>query len=674
MRDEQVSNRRLLGWVWWALFCAPVSLPAAATEAPREANICVYGGTSAGVIAAVQAARMGKNVVLIEPGQHLGGMTSSGLGFVDVGNPQSIGGLTREFFHRVWKHYQTDSAWKWEKRVEIQGQHRPLPPTEETFWLTEPSVASKTFAAMLAEVKVSFVRGERLDRKQGVHKRGPRIVSIVMESGRTFAAKMFIDATYEGDLMAAAGVSYFVGREANRRYGEHMNGIRSMAARAAKLRIDPYQVNGDPQSGLLPRVHPALGGKDFEEDRGVQAYCYRMCLTDIPENRVMVGKPPRYDEVDYELVFRYLTHGGKKDSFIKLSRLPNRKTDANNNGPFSTDYIGMSWGWAEADYATREKIARHHEVWQRGLLWTLQNHPRVPAEIRTYYAPWGLARDEFADHRNWPDQLYVREARRMVSDFVITENIAAAREPQPQDGVGLGSYAFDSHAIKYYVDEASGFVTTDGGLSRPPWPRKPPHPYPISYRSIIPKRTECENLLVPVCLSATHVAYGSIRMEPVFMVLGQSAATAAALAIDQETTLQGLPYPLLRRRLLADHQILAWTNPPAAGDAGALLSANLSILLRHQVITATNYWQEHAVAGAYCDGERVSELLLRAAGKFRPVSSLEDAVRVLNRERVITSVAYWTSGAAPGAHCAGLYVAKLINNLAHRLQALPKPA
>ncbi len=521
-------------------------------------DVVVYGGTSSGVIAAVQAAKMGKSVVLIEQGCHLGGMTSGGLGFVDAGNTAAVGGLTREFFHRVWQHYQTEAAWKWQERVALRGQHAPLASDDQTVWMVEPYVAEKIFEDMLAEAKVTVVRNERLDRKHGVHKLKGRITSIVMESGREFSGRMFLDTTYEGDLMAAAGVSYFVGREANSRYGENMNGIRSMPDRARDLRIDPYQEKGNPRSGLLPRVHPSLGGKDFEEDRGVQAFCYRMCLTDVPANRVMVEKPADYNELDYEIVFRYLENGGKKETFVKLSLLPNRKTDANNNGPFSTDFIGMSWDWAEAGYDERDKIAHAHEKWQRGLLWTVQHHPRVPAEVRAYYAAWGLAKDEFADTGNWPFQLYVREARRMVSDVMVTENMAAAKEALPPDGVGLASYTFDSHAIKYYVDEASGFVTTDGGLRRPPLSHNPPQPYSISYRAIIPKLQECENLLVPVCLSATHVAYGSIRMEPVFMVLGQSAATAAALAIDQNTALQKLDYGLLQRRLLADRQVITW--------------------------------------------------------------------------------------------------------------------
>lgn len=632
-------------------------------------DVVIYGGTSSGCMAAVQAAKMGKSVVLIEPGKHLGGLTGGGLGLVDAGNTDSVGGLAHEFFHRVWQHYENDKAWKWENRHALRGQHAPLRSDAQTMWVMEPSVAEQIFKDMVvaAGAKVEF--GQRLERKKGVHKEGQRILSITMESGRTFAGKMFIDATYEGDLMATAGVSYFVGREANSRYGETMNGIRPMPERATAWRIDPYRVKGKPDSGLLPRVHPGLEGKPFEEDRGVQAYCYRMCLTDVPENRIMVQKPANYDELEYELVFRYIEKGAKPDSFFKLSMLPNRKTDSNNSGSFSTDYIGMSWAWAEADYATRERIASEHEKWQRGLIWTLQNHPRVPPEIRKYYAPWGLPQDEFTDNGNWSPQLYVREARRMVSDLIIAEDMALGLKPPPEDSVGLGSYAFDSHAIKYYVDEASGFVTIDGALIRPPRSPRPPHPYPISYRAMIPKRGECENLLVPVCLSATHVTYGSIRMEPVFMILGQSAATAAALAIDRGTTLQDLPYELLKSRLLADNQVITWSKPKAAAVKPDDLRTDLQVLLDRQVITSTDYWQQHAVTGGRCDGARVSDLLIKAAGKFQPATTVEQAIAILKQQRVVTSPAYWQKNTHANGVLGGANVAQLINSLTHKLAA-----
>ena len=522
-------------------------------------DIVVYGGTCAGVMAAVQATRMGKTVALIVPGLHLGGLTSGGLGFVDVGNPKTIGGLAREYFHRVWKHYQDTAAWKWEKKHEISGQHAPLAPEDQTMWIVEPSIAERLFNEMATEANVMVVRNEWLNRGSGVIKDGKKIVSIAMESGRVFQARMFIDATYEGDLMAASGVSYFVGREPNSRYNETHNGITPMPKPGLLPDIDPYQIKGDPKSGLLPRIHPDSGGEIGEGDSGVQTYNYRMCLTQIPENRVPVGKPADYDEKQYEIVFRFIEAGGLEDGYLKgspdgplkTSHIPNGKTDTNNNGYISTDYVGMSWEYPEADYATRDRIAKAHELWQRGLIWTLQHHPRIPEKVRQIYAPWGLAKDEFTDNGHWPFQLYIREARRMIADCVITENTALGKESAP-DPVGIGSYPIDSHAIKYFVSP-SGFLTRDGGMMV-----GIPAPYGISYRAIIPKRGECENLLVPICASATHAAYGSMRMEPVFMVLGQSAATAASLAIDRNIVLQNVTYNELRERLIADSQIVDW--------------------------------------------------------------------------------------------------------------------
>lgn len=533
---------------------SPTQLPVS------DYDIVVYGGTSSGVIAAVQAARLGKSVALIEPGHHLGGMTSGGLGWVDVGNPQTIGGLAREFFHRAWKHYEDDASWVWEPKRKIKAQHAPLPDDDETIWALEPSVAERLFDQMAEEANVPVFRGERLDRENGVDMRGQTISSITMESGRTFRAKVFIDATYEGDLMAAAGVSYIVGREPNSLYNETINGMTPMPAPGSLPDIDPYQVPGDPQSGLLPRIHPDCGGEIGDGDRGVQAYNYRMCLTQVPENRVPLEKPDGYDERDHEILFRFIEAGGMDSDYfkrrffgtvLKFDLVANKKTDANNNGFVSSDYIGMSWEYPEADYATRARMIAAHERWQKGFLWTLQNHPRIPEKIRQQYAPWGLAKDEFTDNGHWPHQLYIREARRMISDHVVTEHAARGAEVAT-DSVALGSYSMDSHAIKYFVSP-DGYLTRDGGMFH-----KVPKPFGVSYHAVIPKRDECENLLVPVCVSATHAVYGSIRMEPVFMVLGQSVATAASLAIDRSIALQALPYDVLRSRLVTDGQVVEW--------------------------------------------------------------------------------------------------------------------
>jgi len=546
------SSPRLTRWAATRLLGAAIALGPLTAWSAETYDIVVYGGNSGGVMAAVQAARMGKTVALVAPEKHLGGMTSGGLGWVDVGNPKTIGGLGREYFHKVWQHYQDDANWKWEKKRKVPGQHAPLPPDDETMWILEPSVAERLFDQMAAEAKVAVVRSERLNRQSGVKKAGQKIVSIAMESGRIFEAKMYIDATYEGDLMAAAGVSYVVGREANKTHGETINGIRPkpLPGRFPE-NIDPYVVKGSPKSGLLPRMYPEWGGQVGTGDRGVQAYNYRLCMTKNPKNHVPFEKPANYDEKQYELLFRFIEAGGAKNKFMKLDPIQNQKTDTNNNGYISTDYVGMNWEYPEAGYAAREKMEKEHELWIRGLIWTLQNHPRIPEETRNFYSPWGLAKDEFADNGHWPYQLYIREARRLTGDYVVSEKTAMAKE-KPEDSVGLGSYHMDSHAIKLFVSP-EGFVSSEGGMYV-----HIPGPFGISYRSIVPKRGECENLFVPVCSSATHAAYGTIRMEPVFMVLGQSAATAASFAIDLKVAVQELPYSVLREKLLEDKQVLDW--------------------------------------------------------------------------------------------------------------------
>ena len=511
-------------------------------------DVVVYGGTSSGVIAAVQASKMGKSVLLISPGSHLGGMTSSGLGWVDVGNPHTIGGLAREFFHHAWLFYKNPAAWHWESMRPIKGQLMNFP-KEEVMWVVEPHVAEEIFDAMVEKARIPVLFQQRLERKNGVRKVGARIVSIQMESGLAFEGKIFIDATYEGDLMASSGISYVIGRESRQKYGESFNGANTQIRKHIhKKSIDPYVIPGVPESGLLPRIYSLDPQEKGDCDTCIQAYNYRMCLTDVPENRILIAKPDDYDESEYELVFRAIKGGFSHLSFFKLDLLPNRKTDSNNNGLVSTDYIGMNWQYPEADYETRDKIAKAHERWQRGLVWTLQNHPRVPPNIRKFYAPWGLPKDEFIDNDHWPFQLYVREARRMVGSGVVTEHTALGKEPVA-DPVGMSSYELDSHYVKYICHE--GCLTSEGGVYT-----KVPAPFKISYRALIPKKKECENLLVPVCLSASHVGYGSVRMEPIYMILGQSAATAASLCIDHNVAVQDLPYDTLKKRLLDDKQIL----------------------------------------------------------------------------------------------------------------------
>jgi hypothetical protein len=490
-------------------------------------DLVIYGGTAAGLAAAVQAKRMGLTPIVIEPTGRLGGLSSGGLGDTDFGRTSAIGGVSLEFYRRLGLKYGTEGP----------------------VWMFEPKHALDVFLDWVNEHGIEVLYRERLDLANGAEKSSNRIASIRLESGKAILGRMFMDATYEGDLMKAAGVTYATGREANRVYGETYNGIQTACARLNQLPsgIDPYIVKGDPSSGLLPGVNPDAGGEDGESDLLVQAYCYRMCLTDNPDNRIMIGKPADYDEREYELMFRAIEQGQTR--FFKLRMLPNRKTDSNNDNGFSTDYIGNNYRYAEADYAERARIAAAHETYQKGLVWTLQNHPRVPEAVRGFYKEWGLPADEFPDHGHWTPQLYVRESRRMISDSVMNENHIFLRTPV-EDSVGLGSYNMDSHHVQRHVNK-DGYVVNEGdvqiGLGAP---------YPISYRSIVPREAECANLFVPVCLSASHIAYGSIRMEPVFMALGQSAATAAALAIDSNVGVQRLSYAALRSRLLADGQAL----------------------------------------------------------------------------------------------------------------------
>ncbi|GIX05287.1 MAG: xanthan lyase [Planctomycetaceae bacterium] len=537
-------------WLFWLLTGASHVL--AQTTSTARFDVVIYGGTSGGITAAIQTRLMGKTVVLIEPSRHLGGLSAGGLGATDIGNKAAIGGLAREFYRRIGQHYQQPQAWKWQRREEYRSSRQQSGELE--MWTFEPHVAEGVFTRWLQEHQVPVVLGERLDWQRGVRKQGTKIVAITMESGRTFSGSMFIDATYEGDLMAKAGVPYHIGREANSVYGETLNGVQTARAihhQFIKL-VDPFVIPGDRTSGLLPLVQAEPPGEEGQGDHRVQAYCFRLCTTDVPENRRPWPKPEGYDERTYELLLRNFEAGDHRIPWNPVW-MPNRKTDTNNNYAVSTDYIGANYDYPDGDYATRDKIIEQHKRYQMGLMYTLANHPRVPEKVRAEFQRLGLARDEFVDNDNWPHQLYVREARRMISEYVMNQNHCQQRII-PEDPVGLGAYNMDSHHVQRYVTP-EGYVRNEGDI------QVGVSPYKISYRSIRPRKEHVENLLVPVCLSASHIAYGSIRMEPVFMVLGQSAATAACLSLEQGCAVQDLPYPLLRDRLLADRQVLEWTGP-----------------------------------------------------------------------------------------------------------------
>jgi hypothetical protein len=514
-----------------------------------SADIVVYGGTSGGVVSAVTAARLGKSVVLIEPTGFLGGMTTGGLGATDIGNKRCIGGISREFYRRIFKYYQEPNRWTKETRDKYFKGKTVNSQNEDSMWTFEPHVASLVFDQMIKETSVQVVFNERLELNGGVVKSGLSISAIRMESGRVYRAKMYIDASYEGDLMAKSGVSYHVGRESNATYGETINGMqiaKTIHHQFVKP-VDPYRIAGDPNSGLLPNITTMPQGVDGDGDHRVQAYNYRMCTTDVPENMVAWPKPADYDELNYEILLRNFEAGDMRVPWAPIW-MPNRKTDVNNNFAFSTDYLGKNYAYPDADYSKREEIIQDHERYQKGLMWTLANHPRVPESIRAIFQKNGLAKDEFVDNGHWPRQLYVREARRMVSDYVMSEK-NCKRIEDVSDSVGMGAYNMDSHNTQRYVT-SEGLARNEGDV------QIPTKPYPISRRSICPKSNQCDNLLVPVCMSASHIAYGSIRMEPVFMVLGQSASEIASLAIDRKESVQSVPYELLHKRLLEAQQVL----------------------------------------------------------------------------------------------------------------------
>ncbi len=507
------------------LLLSLLALPLAMfAQAVKQVDICVYGGSSAGVMAAYTAKKMNKTVLLIEPGKRLGGLTSGGLGYTDIGNKYAITGLSRDYYRRIGKHYG-----KFEQ------------------WIFEPGVAEQTFHQYIKAAQVDVLYQHRITAAK---KESGRVTEIRLEpsAGGTaqhsvVRAKMFIDCSYEGDLMAKAGISYTVGREANAQYGETYNGVQLRDKHQFPDGIDPYKVPGKPESGLVWGISPAPLEPQGAGDKKVQAYNFRICLTNQPANMIPITQPEDYDPARYELLARVVEKNkpGNLNGILKFDRMPNNKTDINNNGAFSTDMIGMNYDYPEADYATREKIIKAHERYNKGLLYFIGHDPRMPAHLRNEMLKWGYPKDEYKAFGNWSPQLYVREARRMVGAYVMTQANCEGREVV-KDGVGMAAYTMDSHNTQRVVH--NGMVKNEGDVQIGGF-----GPYPIAYRSIIPQAAECGNVLVPVCLSATHIAYGSIRMEPVFMVLAQSAATAASMAIDKKQAVQDVDVTALQEEL-----------------------------------------------------------------------------------------------------------------------------
>jgi len=517
---------------------------------PADApDVVIYGGTPAGIAAALTARRMGATVLLIEPHQWVGGMMANGLGNTDASGVAVIGGIAKEFLKKMLAHYQSPTAWPFEDSSKFKGGQWGA---DGTMRLFEPHVARELFEKMLTEGGVQVLLNLHLDSASPVLLHDGVIRSVRLSNGLIVQGRVFLDCSYEGDLLASAGISHATGREANVTYGEQLNGIQinSAAVHQFPPGIDPYLERGIPTSGLLPGLKSMANRSNGEADPGTQAYNYRLCLTNLPENRRPISRPADYDESRYELLFRlYEAYPTTTPLTFGIDSVPNRKTDSNSCAAFSTDFVGANHTYAQSTWEERENIRAAHRSYQQGLLWTLANHTRIPLPIRTQASTWGLALDEFPETGGWPDQLYIREARRMVGELVMNERHAFGITQAPSP-IARMAYPIDSHHVHRIVT-TDGWVQNEGGVLS-----QIPGGFSVGYAALTPRRSECKNLLVPLCLSASHVAFGSIRMEPHFMMLGQSAAAAAVLAVQGKTPVQDVPYLALKEMLLSQGQVL----------------------------------------------------------------------------------------------------------------------
>jgi hypothetical protein len=509
---------------------------------PVQVDVCIYGATSAGVIAAYTAKKLHQSVLLIDPGKHIGGLTSGGLGFTDIGNKYAVSGLGLDFYRKVGKKYG-----KFES------------------WIFEPHVAKEVFMQYLKSAKVDVALGHTLESVRSEFGYIKELeLNYFNEEGqlttKRVEAKMFIDCSYEGDLMAKSQVSFTVGRESNSWYNETINGVQLRDKHQFPDGIDPYKVPGKPASGLLWGVTEGMLLPNGSADTKVQAYNFRICLTDDAANRIDITRPEGYDSTMYELLLRLLEKkpASNLGAILKIDHMPNHKTDINNNGPFSTDMIGMNYAYPEGKYEKRKIIKQEHETYVKGLLYFIGHDARMPENLRKEMLNWGYPKDEYIDNNNFTPQLYVREARRMISAYVMTQANCLGKEVVT-DGIGMAAYTMDSHNTQRLV--VNKMVKNEGDVQEGGF-----GPYPISYRSIIPRSKEIKNLLVPVCLSASHIAYGSIRMEPVFMVLAQAAATAASMAIQNKADVQEVNVQQLQQALK--------TNPLADGSLPEIVVDN----------------------------------------------------------------------------------------------------
>jgi hypothetical protein len=553
------------------LYLSFAGTPAAQTVNQVSVDVCVYGGTSGGVVAAVQAARMGKTVAQVALNNHLGGMTSSGLGWTDIGHvgDDYIQGVAREFYIRIGQKYGTGF--------------------KTTF---EPHVAEAVFNEMAQQAGVKVYSNQYLT---SVTRFGPQLIAITMNTGNIFRAREFIDASYTGDLIAAAGVSYTVGRESTNRYGESLNGTRPPNTDFTDVSLDPYVLPGNPASGLVPLIQTNAPGTVGAADQRIQAYCFRLCLTTTATNKIPITAPTNYDATQYELLARYaqaLVASGSSPSlstFLTIESMPNSKTDINNAGAISIDYIGQSAPYVEADFPTRVQIWQNHKNYMQGFLYFLATDTRIPAGVRSSMQSYGYAKDEFVDNAGWPYELYVREARRMVSDYVMTQS-NVFNQTAVADAIGMAGYFTDSHYCQRVV--VSGGVRNEGSARG-----DITSPYPVPYRALIPRTNECVNLLVPWCVSSSHTAFSSLRMEPVCMILGQAAGTASAFAADDGVPVQSVNLGKLQAQLVSDQQAIG-----SADNSGITMdNADLS------GVTITGTWTSSTASAGFYGSDYVHD-------------------------------------------------------------------
>ncbi len=509
---------------------------AVAGLAQQSYDLVVYGGTAGGVMTAVAGARQGLRTVLIEPRAHVGGMATGGLSRTDVGRREVIGGLALEFYMRIGERYE---------------MHRFL---HEMGWQYEPRVGESVMREMLKDTGVEVVFHRRLREKNGVVKQGSTITGIVTENGETYRGKVFADCTYEGDLMAQAKVTYTYGRESVAQYGESLAGIRERTPYHQFQTDIPAR---DAQGNLLPEITIEPRGVAGTADRRIQAYNFRLITTNNPAIHRPWPKPANYDAKRYELLARMLVAMQAKlgraqilNEVTQLAEIPNRKADFNNSGAFSIDYIGKNYDYPDGSYAARERIWQEHIDYVKGYFYFLANDPRVPAALQREVRQWGLAKDEFEDTDNWPHQLYIREARRMVGEYVLVQKDMQTDLMKP-DVIGMGSYNSDSHNVRRFVNE-KGFAENEGDM------QVAVKPYQIPYRMLLPKRAEAANLLVPVCFSASHVAYSSARMEPQYMILGHAAGVAASLAVRTAKPVQDISISDLQTTLMTQGAVFEY--------------------------------------------------------------------------------------------------------------------